>query len=1004
MKSNIHRLTILVICRTLILSVHFIQNKVEASPEILDIDIATDKQRYNVGEQVTISTSITLDGNPTASIAAIEIQNPNGKPYLIRTVATGDLTGKNWRVQILDLYICDSQSTSKTIFNPGTFAYVNLTIKNTDNYNTYPIKAGVYIQSSANTPILAFYPLSMEIGKGQAMSILFSIPIPSDMPEGEAKIFVSLFTDSPKNMGYPYCPEKTATFYIKTTTPTMPPQPQYSNITFNFPKGNITAGDYTIYGTAHYITQTKIEVKKFTLNGPVPIISYSPANPVVCQSITFDASARYSPYGNITKWYWNFGDGTTESSKIAIHTYERAGVYKINLTITDILGVESISTNYFITVAEAWPMFRHDSKHTGTSTSLSPVINSTKWLKIIGPTDTDEWLYPSPIIIPTTSGSIVYVASKNGTFYALNASNGETLWSKMLSTKFYSSPAFAEGLIFIGSDDTKVYALNATTGEIIYTVTTGGSIYSSPTIYKNKVYIGSIDAKVYAFYINGTSLWTSVALDGAVYSSPVIANGKIFVGTSNGTIYALDEASGAIVWSKTLTIAKPIYSSPTFAYGNIFIGSTDNNAYCLNSENGNIIWNATVDDKIYSSPTVANGVVFIGSLSGNLYALNASNGALIWKKQISPIKWSSPLIAEGKVFIGATDGKLYALREKDGYFLWSYQTDGAIDSSPALLNEILYICSKDGKIYAIYGQIHNIAITDITPSKTLAKYTETVVINVSLWNKGSFGETTIITGYCDNMLFYNKSFALPRGTEFILSIPLDTATLTAGNHTITVNATLTPPIVDADLSDNTLTCKIRVEYGDICLTSVIPSTPGVNVTQPIPAKTIIGRGYGATIYLTVRNKGNFTERDIQLTIYWSNGTQTNQLINNINIQELQIGATLTVNVTWANTNNLAYGNYTISAYAYPVQGENYIEDNICVYGEVKIGVPGDISGKLSGIPDGVTNMRDITYLILLFNTKPNSLNWNPNADINNDGIVNMRDVAIAIIHFNQIES
>jgi len=1005
MKPSISQYLILIICLSLISLTILIQHQAEANPEILDIDIKTDKQTYNVGDQVTISTNITLDGNPIVSLAAIEIQNPYKNPYLLRTVATGDLSSINFRVQILDIYTCDAQGTPKTTFNPGTFAYAYLTIKNTDNYNSYPLKVAIHIQSSSNTPILAFYPLKTEIQKGQQINALISIPIPQNVPKGESKIFASLFTDTPTNMGYPHCPEKTATFYIQTTTPTMPPQPQYYNITFNFPQGNITAGNYTIYATAHYVIQTKIETKRIQLNGPVAIVSYNPINPLVCQTITFDASTSYSPYGNIINWYWNFGDGTTKNGAIAIHAYDNAGTYIVNLTLTDILGVESISTNYIVIVSESWPMFRHDSKNTATSTSLSPAINSTKWSKVIGSVDSDVWMCPSPIVTPTTSGNIVYAASKNSILYALNASSGETIWSKTLPpNKIYSSPAFAEGLIIIGADDAKVYAVNATNGETKYTIITGGSIYSSPIIYENKVYIGSLDAKVYAFYINGTTLWTSITLDGSIYSSPTVANGKVYVGTSNGTIYALDETTGAIVWSKTLTIARSIYASPSFAYGSIFIGATDNNVYSLNSENGNILWNVTIEGEAYSSPAVTNGVVFVGSLSGNLYALNASTGTLIWLKTIGPVKWSSSLIAEGKIFIGTTNGTLYALREKNGYTLWSYQTNGAIDSSPALLNEILYICSKDGKIYAINGQTHNIAIMYITPSKNLVKYTETVTINVSLWNKGSFSEAVLISGYCDDALFYSNSIIMPRGVELILPMSLDTGMLTEGNHTIIVNATLTPPIVDEDLSDNMLLCEIRVEYGDIYLISVIPSTPGVNITQPIPPKTVIGRGYGTTIYLAIGNKGNFTEHNIQVTIYWSNSTHPNQVINSILISELPIGGSVIVNATWEHTDNLAYGNYTISAYATPVQGENYVENNIRAYGEVKIGVPGDVSSKLSGIPDGLTNARDVTYCILLFNTKPDSPNWNPNTDINDDGVVNARDVTIAILHFNERES
>jgi len=973
-----------------------------ASTQVLSISVTTNKQFYNVGEQVNISTTITLDGNPFNYIAAVEVDNPYGNPYLIRTVATGDVSAQWWRVQIKNIYTCDSLGNPKTTFNRGQIAYVSLTIKNTDNYNSYNLLVALFVQSSQNTPILALYPHKTTIQAGQQLWLMAQLPIPNDAPIGEAKIYASLFTDSPRTMGYPYCPENKTTFYISTTTPSIPPQPQYSNITFNFPQGNITAGEYTIYATAHYQVQTKTCIKKFTLNGPVAVVTYHPNNPIVCQTVTFNGSGSYSPYGAITEWKWNFGDETTKNGAIVVHAYDAAKTYTVSLRLTDSKGVESTSY-YTITVSEAWPMYRHDTKHYATSTSLSPTTNDTKWSKVIGSTSSDEWMFPSPIVIPTTSGNIVFTASSN-TIYAVNASNGQTIWSKSMSTTIHSSPSYAEGVLFIGVDDAKIYAINTTNGQTIFTITTGGAVYSSPTIYENKVYVGSLDRKVYAFNLNGVTLWTSATLDGAIYTSPAIYNGKVYIATSYGTIYALNETTGAIIWSRTLTPNKPIYSSPTTAYDKIYIGSTDNHTYALNQENGAIVWNITIGGAVYSSPAASNGIIFIGSLDGNIYALNASNGMLIWKKIIGPVKWSSPSIAEKKVFIGTTDGKLYALKENDGTTWWIYKTDGAIDSSPALLSETVFITSKDGKIYAIFGQSHNIAITQITPSKTLVKYTETITINVNLWNKGSYSETATITSYCDGTPFFSSSITIPRGTEITYPIPLETTTLSVGNHTILVNATLSPPGTDIDISDNTKTCQIRIEYADIRVIQVVPSTPGVKNFQQIPAKTVIGKGYPTTIYLTIENEGNFTENDIQVTIYWSNSTHINYTITTLIIPQMPAKTAITINFTWT-TSGLTYGNYTISAYASPVKGEIYTADNSKAFGmQIKIGVPGDISSSQPGKPDGVVNMRDATYCILLFNTKPDSPNWKPNADINNDGVVNMRDVTIIILHFNQKEN
>jgi len=70
---------------------------------------------------------------------------------------------------------------------------------------------------------------------------------------------------------------------------------------------------------------------------------------------------------------------------------------------------------------------------------------------------------------------------------------------------------------------------------------------------------------------------------------------------------------------------------------------------------------------------------------------------------------------------------------------------------------------------------------------------------------------------------------------------------------------------------------------------------------------------------------------------------------------------------------------------------------------VHVGVPGDVSGPTIGVYDGTANMRDINYMIQLFNTNLSSPNWKPNADVNNDGTVNMRDIQIAILNFGKHE-
>jgi outer membrane protein assembly factor BamB len=779
-------------------------------------------------------------------------------------------------------------------------------------------------------------------------------------------------------------------------------------------KGMVFVGsdDHKVYVFA---TENKLPVASFT---------HDPDKPIIYHTATFDASASFDPDGN-TIWYsWNFGDNKTDSGKIMTHVYETAGTYIVTLTATDDGEPKATnSTSQSITVLEAWPMFRHDPKHWGNSTSLAPVTNKVLWNQTIGPdVSGDPLMYPSPAVV----NGVVYIGSTNdteGRVYALNATDdGAVIWNYTLGGHIHSSPAVADGMVFIGSDDLNVYALNATNGNLVWKYTATGQVISSPVVAYNKVFISSRAGWLYALPEtdpNGNGIidpnevkWKYRHPEGGeVESSPAVADGMVFFGSLDDKIYALlddPNGNGVIDSNEVKWINQTggrVYSSPTVAYEKVFVGSDDGCVYAFDKTNGNIEWKVQIGTSIKSSPAVADGMVFVGSDDGNLYALNATtndpNGEIIWKtpKPLGSVRWSSPAVAEGKVFIGTTDGRVYALRLKDGEIWWSYQTAtrSPIDSSPAVLNDTLYVASKDGKLYAFWEQVHDIAVTTVSSQPRVAQ-NQTLDIAVSVENQGSFNETDInVTAQYDDNLFNSTSINLTRGEERLLIIPWNTTSVPEGNYTIYVNATLAPPITDNDTADNTKYVNITVEIGvhDINVTDVKPSSaraPG----PIIILKDIVGQGYTVTIYVTVKNEGNYTEKNINVTAYWSNSTHTNQTIGSIIIPELLIKTSVTVSITWS-TSGIAKGNYTVSAVADTVPGETDTADNTFVNGVVKVAIAGDING------DGHVNVLDAILLGSVFGSAPGEPAWSANADINGDGYVNILDAIILGNHFDEKE-
>jgi PKD repeat protein len=109
-------------------------------------------------------------------------------------------------------------------------------------------------------------------------------------------------------------------------------------------------GSYTVLLTVtDEVGQTGQATRIVSVGGGAPVASFtfSPTQPMVNQSVSFNAGAS-SPgsASSITTYAWNFGDGSSASGSAATrsHTYTNAGTYVVTLTITNSDGEKSTTT------------------------------------------------------------------------------------------------------------------------------------------------------------------------------------------------------------------------------------------------------------------------------------------------------------------------------------------------------------------------------------------------------------------------------------------------------------------------------------------------------------------------------------------------------------------------------------------------------------------------------------------------------------------------------------
>jgi hypothetical protein len=155
----------------------------------------------------------------------------------------------------------------------------------------------------------------------------------------------------------------------------------------------------------------------------------------------------------------------------------------------------------------------------------------------------------------------VFVGSRDGFLYAVDAESGRLLWRVDHQMSWVNtSPAVAGDLVFAGSSDERfLQAVDVRTGKERWRVTTERPVWSSPAIADDLVYVGDGSGTIYAFdRATGQERWRHKA-GRRILSSPTIADGLLLIGNDDGSVYAIRDAPAplhrAVFWDSAMVRA-----------------------------------------------------------------------------------------------------------------------------------------------------------------------------------------------------------------------------------------------------------------------------------------------------------------------------------------------------------------------------------------------------------------------------------------------------------------
>jgi hypothetical protein len=111
---------------------------------------------------------------------------------------------------------------------------------------------------------------------------------------------------------------------------------------------------------------------------------------------------------------------------------------------------------------------------------------------------------------------------------------------------------------------------------------------------------------------------------------------------------------------------------------------------------------------------------------------------------------------------------------------------------------------------------HDVAVTNVTPSRTVVHQGYSVAVNVTVENQGEFTETFNVTAYANTTIIDSSSVTLDAGSSTTLTFTWNPWFSAPGNYTISAEASVVP--YEQDTADNSLingTVQITHIAGDL---------------------------------------------------------------------------------------------------------------------------------------------------------------------------------------------
>lgn len=304
------------------------------------------------------------------------------------------------------------------------------------------------------------------------------------------------------------------------------------------------------------------------------------------------------------------------------------------------------------------------------------------------------------------------------------------VWDFVEGDYRFDELALGEGVVFALDRRGKVHALDAAEGEVLWTTEGEESFrwsFGLTAVKRDELdaVVVGCDTGLVAFdRATGEEVWRTLLAKGV--AGPACADETIVAASADGHAYGFDVSTGDIVWRHDYVADRP-EDPPGFPGADarfegraarpraattdgtlvVFTVFDQSRAIAVEAKDGRRRWAFQTRGWTYGRPTIAGDTVFVGSQDKHLYAVDKATGQERWRVPTGARIEASACALGGKVYFGSCDAHVYAVDVLTGEVDWKYETErpggrgGPIYGEPVVLDDTVYLGAMRGKVYAL---------------------------------------------------------------------------------------------------------------------------------------------------------------------------------------------------------------------------------------------------------------------------------------------------------------